>query len=65
MHRLPDLPWALDALEPQISAKTLALHHGKHHAAYVAKLNELIKGTRSGHSREAPYRFLEGKTRNF
>ena len=45
MHRLPDLPWPIDALEPQISAKTLLLHHGEHHAAYVAKLNQLIKGT--------------------
>jgi len=45
MHRLPGLPWPLDALEPQMSAKTLLLHHGKHHAAYVAKLNELVKGT--------------------
>jgi len=45
MHLLPDLPWPVDALEPQMSAKTLLLHHGKHHAAYVAKLNDLIKGT--------------------
>jgi Fe-Mn family superoxide dismutase len=44
-HRLPDLPWPADALAPQMSAKTLALHHGKHHAAYVEKLNKLIKGT--------------------
>jgi Fe-Mn family superoxide dismutase len=44
-HRLPDLPWPGDALAPQMSAKTLALHHGKHHAAYVEKLNRLVKGT--------------------
>lgn len=39
---LPDLPYARDALEPYISAETLAYHHGKHHAAYVDKLNTLI-----------------------
>jgi Fe-Mn family superoxide dismutase len=44
-HRLPDLPWSAGALAPQMSAKTLALHHGKHHAAYVDKLNKLVKGT--------------------
>ncbi|MBN66235.1 MAG: superoxide dismutase [Fe] [Rickettsiales bacterium] len=42
---LPDLPYALDALEPHISAKTLEFHHGKHHNAYVSKLNGLIEGT--------------------
>ena len=44
-HQLPDLPYAADALEPHISAETLKFHHGKHHRAYVAKLNELIAGT--------------------
>jgi Fe-Mn family superoxide dismutase len=42
---LPDLPFASDALEPHISANTLGFHHGKHHAAYVANLNNLIKDT--------------------
>jgi len=42
---LPPLPFAKDALEPHISAKTLAFHHGKHHAAYVRKANELVAGT--------------------
>ena len=42
---LADLPYAETALEPQISARTLALHHGKHHAGYVARLNELVEGT--------------------
>ncbi len=42
---LPDLPYAKDALEPHISAKTLEFHHGKHHAAYVNTLNSLIKDT--------------------
>ncbi|MBI2003065.1 MAG: superoxide dismutase [Candidatus Wildermuthbacteria bacterium] len=41
-HILPRLPYAYDALEPYIDAKTMEIHHGKHHAAYVAKLNEAI-----------------------
>ncbi|HEX4389128.1 MAG TPA: superoxide dismutase [Steroidobacteraceae bacterium] len=44
-HSLPALPYAMSALEPVISAKTLSFHHGKHHKAYVDKLNELIAGT--------------------
>lgn len=43
--RLPDLPFAMDALEPHMSAETLKLHHGKHHRAYVDKLNKAIDGT--------------------
>lgn len=42
---LPNLPYALDALEPNIDAKTMEIHHGKHHAAYTAKLNGAITGT--------------------
>ena len=42
---LPPLPYALDALAPHISKETLEFHHGKHHAAYVNNLNNLIKGT--------------------
>ncbi len=42
---LPELPFAEDALEPVISAKTLSFHHGKHHKAYVDNLNKLIEGT--------------------
>jgi Fe-Mn family superoxide dismutase len=42
---LPELPYAKDALAPHISAETLTFHHDKHHAAYVTKLNELVKGT--------------------
>ena len=41
-HELPPLPYALNALEPHIDAKTMEIHHGKHHATYVAKLNEAI-----------------------
>jgi Fe-Mn family superoxide dismutase len=44
---LPELPYALDALAPHISKETLELHHGKHHQAYVTKLNELTGGERS------------------
>lgn len=42
---LPNLPYAHDALEPHIDAKTMEIHHGKHHAGYVAKLNAAIEGT--------------------
>jgi Fe-Mn family superoxide dismutase len=45
-HQLPPLPYAPDALEPHMSAETLEYHHGKHHKAYVEKLNKLIAGTR-------------------
>jgi Fe-Mn family superoxide dismutase len=44
--QLPPLPWAENALEPVISARTIGLHYGKHHATYVKKLNELVAGTR-------------------
>lgn len=43
--KLPALPYAMDALEPYISAETLEYHYGKHHLAYVNKLNTLITGT--------------------
>ena len=42
---LPDLPYAADALEPHLSARTFEFHHGKHHKAYVDKLNAAIGGT--------------------
>lgn len=45
-HILPELPYGREALAPYISAETLTYHHGKHHKAYVTKLNELIKGTK-------------------
>lgn len=42
---LPTLPYALDALEPHLSAETFEYHHGKHHLAYVTAMNDLIAGT--------------------
>src|ERR1700743_3728567 len=44
-HKLPELPYALDALAPNISKETLEFHYGKHHQTYVTNLNNLIKGT--------------------
>lgn len=43
--QLPELAFALDALEPHIDAKTMEIHHGKHHAAYTNNLNAAIAGT--------------------
>ena len=43
--QLPDLPYPLNGLEPHISRETLEYHYGKHHKAYVTKLNELVPGT--------------------
>lgn len=42
---LPDLPFAMDALEPVISRRTLEFHYGKHHKAYVNNLNKLTEGS--------------------
>jgi Fe-Mn family superoxide dismutase len=43
-HQLPELPYAHDALEPHIDARTMEIHHGKHHNAYVTNLNNAIAG---------------------
>ncbi len=43
-HELPKLPYAFDALEPHIDARTMEIHHGKHHAGYVSKLNDAVAG---------------------
>ena len=48
---LPQLPYAYDALEPHIDAKTMEIHHSKHHNAYTTNLNAAVAGTD-----------LEGKT---
>jgi Fe-Mn family superoxide dismutase len=45
VFELTALPWAPDALEPVISAETIAFHHGKHHRAYVDKLNAMVGNT--------------------
>ena len=44
-YQVPDLPYAFDALEPHIDAKTMEIHHDKHHAAYVTNLNAALEGT--------------------
>jgi superoxide dismutase, Fe-Mn family len=41
---LPSLPYAFDALEPHIDARTMEIHHGKHHATYVSNLNKALEG---------------------
>ncbi len=43
-YKLPDLPYAFDALEPHIDAKTMEIHHDKHHAAYVNNVNKALEG---------------------
>ena len=43
--QLPDLPYAFDALEPNIDARTMEIHHDKHHAGYTNNLNNAIAGT--------------------
>ena len=45
VHELPKLPYAMDALEPFISKRTIEFHYGKHHQAYVNNLNNLVPGT--------------------
>ena len=49
LYRLPPLPYALKALAPHISAATLAEHHGKHHRAYLKKVEEFVHGTPQEH----------------
>jgi len=43
-HELPPLPYAPEALEPHIDARTMEIHHGKHHATYIANLNKALEG---------------------
>ena len=44
-YQLPPLPYAFNALEPHIDARTMEIHHDKHHAAYVTNLNKAIENT--------------------
>ena len=44
-HTLPPLPYAYDALEPHIDARTMEIHHTKHHQTYIDKLNAALAGT--------------------
>lgn len=61
---LPKLPYAIDALAPHISNETLEYHHGKHHKAYVDKLNELIVGTRFAKHRSRKFSRLRNRVRS-
>ncbi|MCO8122730.1 superoxide dismutase [Mn] [Stieleria sp. TO1_6] len=47
-YTLPELPYAKDALAPNIDAQTMEIHHGKHHNGYVTKLNAAVEGTDLG-----------------
>ncbi len=59
--QLPELPYALDALEPYVSRRTLEFHYGKHHQAYVNNANKLAEGTRfEGADLETIIREAEG-----
>ena len=48
-HKLPQLPYALDALQPVFSKETMEYHYGKHHQTYITNLNKLIVGTEFEH----------------
>jgi|SRR6185295_10349328 len=47
-YEVPKLPYAFNALEPHIDARTMEIHHDKHHAAYVTNLNKALEGTTLG-----------------
>jgi superoxide dismutase, Fe-Mn family len=54
MYELPPLPYAFDALEPHIDAQTMQIHHDKHHATYVTKLNDALKDHPDLQNKELP-----------
>jgi Fe-Mn family superoxide dismutase len=47
-YELPELPYAYDALEPHIDSRTMEIHHSKHHAGYVGKVNAALDGSECG-----------------
>ena len=47
-YELPELPYAYDALEPHIDRSTMEIHHSKHHAGYVSKVNAALDGSECG-----------------
>ena len=47
-YTLPALPYAFDALEPFIDARTMEIHHDKHHAAYITNVNKALEGNALG-----------------
>lgn len=58
-HKLPELPYSYDALEPYIDAQTMEIHHSKHHQAYVNNYNNAIQGTElEGKSLEAVFQTI-------
>ncbi len=60
---LPQLPYAYDALEPHIDARTMEIHHTKHHAAYINNLNAAIEGTEmAGKSLEDIFQMMGDNT---
>lgn len=65
-HQLAPLPYAFDALEPHIDAKTMEIHHGKHHAAYVTNLNAALEAsaTHAGMGIEELLRNIESVPEN-
>jgi Fe-Mn family superoxide dismutase len=54
MHKLPELTYAFDALVPHVDARTMEIHHGKHHAAYVTNLNKALEAAGSAALAEMP-----------
>ena len=52
-YTLPPLPYPVDALEPFIDARTMEIHHDKHHAAYVTNVNKALEGNPLGEDRKS------------